>query len=76
MHVGVGPTIARYAEAGILGERWDRIVQHVDRSCAAQALGGWWYAINSNQMLALRCAKYNSTFDQVLTRHQQRLRKA
>jgi hypothetical protein len=38
--------------------------------------GAWWYEINSNQMLALRCAKYNGTFDQVFTRHQQRLREA
>jgi hypothetical protein len=38
--------------------------------------GAWWYAVNSNQMLALRCAKYNGTLDQVFTRHQQRLRKA
>ena len=35
--------------------------------------GAWWYEINSNQMLALRCAKYNGTFDQVFARHQQRL---
>ena len=26
--------------------------------------GAWWYAVNSNQMLALRCAKYNGTLDQ------------
>jgi len=32
--------------------------------------GAWWYEANSNQMLALRCAKYNGTFDQVFTRHQ------
>jgi hypothetical protein len=38
--------------------------------------GAWWYEVNSNQMLALRCAKYNGTFDQVFARHQQRLRKA
>ncbi len=38
--------------------------------------GAWWYETNSNQMLALRCAKYNGTFDQVFTRHQQRLREA
>jgi hypothetical protein len=38
--------------------------------------GAWWYEINSNQMLALRCAKYNGTFDQVFARHQQRLRRA
>jgi Uncharacterised protein family (UPF0236) len=36
--------------------------------------GAWWYEINSNQMLALRCAKYNGTLDQVLLRYQQRLR--
>ena len=38
--------------------------------------GAWWYEGNSNQMLALRCAKYNGTFDQVFVRHQQRLREA
>jgi hypothetical protein len=32
--------------------------------------GAWWYEANSNQMLALRCAKYNGTFDQVFARHQ------
>jgi hypothetical protein len=32
--------------------------------------GAWWYEANSNQMLALRCAKYNGTFAQVFTRHQ------
>ena len=36
--------------------------------------GAWWYERNSNQMLALRCAKYNGTFNQVFMRHQQRLR--
>ena len=30
--------------------------------------GAWWYEENSNQMLALRCAKYNGTFDQVFAR--------
>lgn len=30
--------------------------------------GAWWYEANSNQMLALRCAKYNGTFDQVFRR--------
>jgi hypothetical protein len=37
--------------------------------------GAWWYEANSNQMLALRCAKYNGTLDQVFVRYQQRLRK-
>jgi Uncharacterised protein family (UPF0236) len=32
--------------------------------------GAWWYEESSNQMLALRCAKYNGTFDQVFTRYQ------
>ena len=27
--------------------------------------GAWWYVEQANQMLALRCAKYNSTFDRV-----------
>ena len=36
--------------------------------------GAWWYEVNSNQMLALRCAKYNGTFNQVFARYQQRQR--
>lgn len=32
--------------------------------------GAWWYEENSNQMLALRCAKYNGTFHQVFARAQ------
>jgi hypothetical protein len=35
--------------------------------------GAWWYEANSNHMLALRCAKYNGTLDQVFMRYQQRL---
>lgn len=27
--------------------------------------GAWWYQENSNHLLALRCAKYNGTFDRV-----------
>jgi hypothetical protein len=38
--------------------------------------GAWWYEVNCNQMLALRCAKYNGAFDQVFVRHQERLRAA
>jgi hypothetical protein len=33
--------------------------------------GAWWYEENSNQMLALRCAKYNGTFNQVFARYRQ-----
>ena len=32
--------------------------------------GAWWYEDRSNQMLALRWAKYNGTFAQVFTRYQ------
>jgi Uncharacterised protein family (UPF0236) len=32
--------------------------------------GAWWYEESSNQMLALRCAKYNGTFPQIFTRNQ------
>ena len=38
--------------------------------------GAWWYEANSNEMLALRCAKYNGTFDQVFERYRRRLREA
>ena len=33
--------------------------------------GAWWYEVNSNHMLALRCAKYNGTLDHVFERYQQ-----
>lgn len=35
--------------------------------------GAWWYVTNANQMLALRCAKYNGTFDRVFERYRQRI---
>jgi hypothetical protein len=38
--------------------------------------GAWWYESNSNEMLALRCAKYNGTFDRVFERYRQRLLQA
>ena len=38
--------------------------------------GAWWYEESSNQMLALRCAKYNGTLDQVFVRYQQQQRGA
>ena len=34
--------------------------------------GAWWYESNSNQMLALRCAKYNGTFNQVFAGYRRR----
>jgi hypothetical protein len=33
--------------------------------------GAWWYVANGNQMLALRCAKYNGTLERVCERYQQ-----
>src|SRR5215510_1838513 len=35
--------------------------------------GAWWYQASSNQMLALRCAKYNGTYERVFGRYQQRM---
>jgi hypothetical protein len=31
--------------------------------------GAWWYKINGNRMLKLRCAMYNGTFDEVFSRY-------
>ncbi len=31
--------------------------------------GAWWYLINGNKMLRLRCALYNETFDEVFARY-------
>jgi hypothetical protein len=33
--------------------------------------GAWGYEASSNQMLALRCAKYNGSFNQVFVRYRQ-----
>jgi mannose/cellobiose epimerase-like protein (N-acyl-D-glucosamine 2-epimerase family) len=33
--------------------------------------GAWWYEASSNQMLALRCAKYSGTFHHVCARYRQ-----
>jgi hypothetical protein len=38
--------------------------------------GAWWYVTNANQMLALRCAKYNGTFDRISARYRQGLQKS
>ncbi|MBI3301811.1 MAG: ISKra4 family transposase [Deltaproteobacteria bacterium] len=35
--------------------------------------GAWWYVANGNHMLALRCAKYNGTFERVFERYQQKV---
>jgi hypothetical protein len=34
--------------------------------------GAWWYVEKANQMLALRCAKYNGTFDSVFEAYKQK----
>jgi len=35
--------------------------------------GAWWYVEKANQMLALRCAKYNGTFDRIFEAYRQRV---
>jgi len=35
--------------------------------------GAWWYVANGNHMLALRCAKYNGTFERVFKCYQQKV---
>jgi hypothetical protein len=47
----------------------DKFICHV----RLKRSGAWWYVTNANQMLALRCAKYNGTFDRVFARYRQRL---
>jgi hypothetical protein len=34
--------------------------------------GAWWYVERANEMLALRCAKYNGTFERVFQLFRQR----
>jgi hypothetical protein len=38
-----------------------------------QRSGAWWYVANSNHMLALRCATYKGTYEQVFERYRQRV---
>ncbi len=35
--------------------------------------GAWWYVANSNHMLALRCAKYNGTFERVFAQYRRKM---
>ena len=35
--------------------------------------GAWWYVANGNHMLALRCAKYNGTFERVFEQYRQKM---
>lgn len=34
--------------------------------------GAWWYPSNANNILKLRCAKYNGTYDKIIERYRQR----
>jgi hypothetical protein len=73
MSTGGEPPIASCA-AGLSVGQWgiessNKFMCHV----RLKRSGAWWYEVNSHQMLALRCAKYNGTFAQVFVRHQQRL---
>jgi Uncharacterised protein family (UPF0236) len=54
------------------GESSNKFICHV----RLKRSGAWWYEANSNEMLALRCAKYNGTFDRVFERYRRRLREA
>ena len=72
---GANPPIATLRRGGYpLGsggiESSNKFICHV----RLKRSGAWWYEANSNQMLALRCAKYNGTLEQVFIRYQQRLR--
>jgi hypothetical protein len=77
MITGIGPTIGSCVEGAMRSavggiESSNKFICHV----RLKRSGAWWYELNSNQMLALRCAKYNGTFDRVFERHQRRLREA
>ena len=56
----------RSAVGGI--ESSNKFISHV----RLKRSGAWWYEDRSNGMLALRCAKYNGTFDQVFERYRLR----
>ena len=33
--------------------------------------GAWWYITNANNILKLRCAKYNGTYDKIIGKYRQ-----
>jgi hypothetical protein len=51
-------------------ESANKCICHVRRTRS----GAWWYRDRSKRMLALRCAKYNGTFDRVFERYWERQR--
>lgn len=38
--------------------------------------GAWWYPSNANNILKLRCAKYNKTFDRIMENRKMKLKKS
>ena len=71
MIIGVGRTIGPLRRGGYPWgsggmESANKCICHV----RLKRSGAWWYEDRSNQMLALRWAKYNGTFAQVFTRYQ------
>jgi hypothetical protein len=38
--------------------------------------GAWWYVENANQMLALRCARYNGTFEKVFENYREKIKQS
>jgi hypothetical protein len=46
-------------------ESANKLISHV----RLKRPGAWWYPSNANNILKLRCAKYNGTFDKVMQRH-------
>ena len=37
--------------------------------------GAWWYPSNANNILKLRCAKYNKTFDRIMEKRKARIKR-
>lgn len=56
------------ASGGI--ESSNKFVSHV----RLKRSGAWWYVKNANRMLALRCAKYNGTFDRIFDIRKQQVK--
>jgi hypothetical protein len=38
--------------------------------------GAWWYPTNANNILKLRCAKYNKTFDRLMEDRKKKLKQS
>lgn len=55
-----------------VGESNRRNVELLSCHIRLKRAGAWWYEVDSNQLVALRCTKYNGAVEQVFARSRRR----